>query len=160
MDCVRELNVKRRVVFRQNILAIAFFSHLYPSDWVPAFFQISNLIRSVLRRAEEDRDRNHRRQIVGNAAGEEKVETGLIAGLIQIRGRVVGIGRGAVGWGLCGIGRVSYKIDEGAVVEEQAGVYLADGIAGSMPQVAGSVWSRLVRGLSHDHTNPARRDRL
>ncbi len=55
---------------------------------------------------------------------------------------------------------MSYQIDEGAVVKEHAGVHLVDRIAHSMPHVVRSMRSRLVRGLRHHHTNPARRNRL
>ena len=99
MDRVGKLN-RGRVIFRQNVLAIA-SSPSPPRRLGTRVSSNKNLIRGIFRRAEEDCDGNHRGQIVGNAAGEEKVETRLIAALVQIRGRVVGIGRRAIGWRLC-----------------------------------------------------------
>ena len=78
VDCSSPLHVERSVIFRQNSLAIRLFSHFDICDWITALFDVSNFRGGIVRRAVEDSDGNHRRQVVCDAARVKEIEAGVL----------------------------------------------------------------------------------
>ena len=57
-----------------RVLAVGFLAHFDIADRIAALLDISDLRGRIVRRAVQHGHWNHGRQIVGDAAGEEKIE--------------------------------------------------------------------------------------
>src|SRR5438876_7621523 len=66
------LQIKRGIVLRHGVLAVRFLAHFDVSDGISTLLDVCDLRRRVVRSAVEHGDRDHRRQIVGEAAGEKR----------------------------------------------------------------------------------------
>jgi hypothetical protein len=126
MHCARELEVERGVVFGQNVLAIGLFAHLDVGDRVAALRQVRYLRGGVIGRAVEQGDGNHGGEIVGDAADEEEIESGLIAVIVEVGVGVPGISRGAERRSLVLVGAVLDQVDEIAGGGESSNVEFAE----------------------------------
>ena len=92
MNCRGPLQVKRSVVFRHGVLAIRLLTHFNVADAVASPFDVGDLRRGIVRRAVQQRHRDHSRQVVGEAAAKEKVEAAVL-----ITSAVIDVGRGMPG---------------------------------------------------------------
>src|SRR6266849_4557218 len=139
------LKVKCGVIFWHGMLAIRLFPHFDIAKWIATVLDVSNLGRGVIGCAVKQGDREHRRQIVGEPAVEEKIETGVLvsATVAYVLGGVPGIdGRNTIcGSPLFGIFR---RFDESATGINCASSNLLDGITDTVAYVIPCV---LVAGV-------------
>ena len=142
MHCRCKLKVERRVVFRLHVLAVWLFAHLDVGNRIAAFLQIRHLRCCIVGRAVEQRDGNHGRKIVGDAAGEEEIKPRLVAVLVDVGGRVPRVDRGTERSGLVLIGTVLHQVDQIAVRRQGSNVHFTNGIAHRATRVL-----RIVRGV-------------
>jgi hypothetical protein len=77
------------------VFAVVFLTRLYVADAVAALLNVSDLRSSVFRCAVKQRNRNHRRKIVGQPAGKKQIEAAVLvaAGCVHVSGRMPGIDR-------------------------------------------------------------------
>ena len=91
----RPLQVERGVILRHGVLAVGLLAHFDVSDAIAAFLDVGDLRRRIVRRAVKHGDRNHRRKVVGQSAGEKKIEAAVLvaAAIVYVFGGVPGINR-------------------------------------------------------------------
>ena len=72
MQCGGPLQVERRVIFRQHELPVGFLAHFHIRNGIAALFEVGQLGGAVFRRRVDHGNGNHRRQMIGDAAAEER----------------------------------------------------------------------------------------
>src|SRR5438105_10429329 len=79
------------------MFAVGLFAHFDIADGIAAFFDVGNLRGGIFGSAVEHGDGNHRGQIVGDTAGEEEIEAGvlIVAAIADVFCRMPGIDGGA-----------------------------------------------------------------
>src|SRR5262249_28347865 len=112
-------------------------AHLDPADRIPALLEIRDLRRGIVRRAVQHRDRNHRGKIVGQAAGEEEIQSGMLAATrrVDALGRMPWIDRRADERGAVLTGSVLECVDERAARIERTGLNFADPVPDTVPNI-------------------------
>ena len=84
------LKVERCIILRHRVFAVRFLAHLDIGDRIAALLDVGDLRGRVVGRAVEHGHWNHRRQIVGESAGEEEIEASV---LVASRRVDIGVGR-------------------------------------------------------------------
>ncbi len=115
-----------------------------------AFVQIGNLVRRILGRGIQHRNRNHGGKSASDAAGEEEIESDLVSSrFVHIGGRVPWVNRRRPGHGLIAAGEMCDVVIELAICRERPGVEFIDRVAHTVSLVGGTVGVAGVRRLRH-----------
>ncbi len=142
------------------MLAVGLFSHLDVADGGASLLNVSNLCCRVVRRAVEQGDRHHCWEIVGQSAGEEEIEAGVLiaSSIVNVIFGMPGIdGRNAISSSL--VVSIFRHFDEGAAGVERARSKLLNGIANAVADIVRSVFITSVGRLRHQDAQVARRNR-
>ena len=152
MDRFRPLNVERGVVLRQNAFAIRLLAHLDPADRVAALLEVRDLRGRIVGRSVEHGDRNHRGQVVGQAAGEEDVEAGVLAASrgVDVGRRMPGIDRRS------GVSCLRCYRRECCRGVDRAGLEILNAVAHAIAYVVRTVQVAGVRRLRHPDAHESR----
>ena len=139
------LQIKRGIVLRHGVLAVRFLAHFDVSDGISTLLDVCDLRRRVVRSAVEHGDRDHRRQIVGEAAGEEKIEAAMLvpSTIVHV---FVGMPRidGGHTIGDSILARTLRNLDEGSIRIHRTRFDPLDRVTNTIPNVVRAV---LVAGI-------------
>src|ERR1700730_11245504 len=135
------------------MLAVRFLAHFDVSDTVAAFLDVGDLRRRIVGRAIQHGDRNHRRQVVGQSAGEEKIEAAVlvVATIVYVVSRMPGINRRNAKRSSLLDGIFRY-FREGAAVINRAGCDLLYRIPNAVADVFSSMLIASIRRFRHQDT--------
>src|SRR5580700_2601610 len=139
------------------MFAVRLLTHFDVSDAVAAFLHVSNLGSGVIRRAIKHGDRNHRRKIVGESAGKEKVEAAVLVAArgVYVRGRVPWINRRrAVGSGF--VAKIFLQLGKGTVGINTAHPNLLNGVSDAIADVVRPVLITGIRRFRHQNAHVLR----
>src|SRR5205085_1641654 len=125
---------------------LRFAIEILPGDGTDAFFDVGNLRGGIFGSAVEHGDGNHRGQIVGDTAGEEEIEAGvlIVAAIADVFCRMPGIDGGA-SIGCRAFRGISWRRRESAASIDAAELDLLDGIADAVATVVWIVFITSVR---------------
>ncbi len=131
---------------------------MYPMR-IAALLNVGDLRGGVVRRAVKHGDRNHRRKIVGEAAGEEKIEAAVLVAArgIHVAGRVPGINRrGAISGRF--VADTLLDLGKGAAGIDGADANFLDRVSHAVADVVRSMQIAGVRRFRHQDAHVLRGD--
>src|SRR5450432_673980 len=95
-----------------------------------AFVQIGNLVRCILWRGVQHRNRDHRRKSPGDATGKEEIESNLVSSrFVHVGGCMPRVNRRGPSYGLIAAGEMSNVVIELAIRRERSHMDFIDGVA-------------------------------
>ena len=133
------LQVECSVIFWKHVLAIGFLAHLDKRNRIAARFHIRDLVRGILWRTIDQRNRYHGGQTARVAAGVKKIESHLIFLVVDIRRLMPRIDRRAVGRGLIRIRRMPDEVIEFSIRRSCSQINFANRITAAVPAIRRAV---------------------